>query len=263
MNIDQIMRRVTDPALQTVAVKAVEVAKGFADKVATIGADKALTTVGKSAAIQAALPEAIRALSREGRPLQAAKAKAKAARDSIRVPALAKDDIVGHMIDREYRELFRGMDRADRTRLLLETKDAGLLAAALRVAPELSGIDQGDEQFAKHVEDRYFQMTAGDRLAEIEATESELAEAEAFYLTARVQLQNAAQMDSRNFDRLAGPIEKQVNAPWIKRDGTGRVLCVEVDANGHASYRDATSEEIADGVEYADYAAYQATRAPA
>ena len=262
MNIEQITARIANPSLQTVAIKSTNVAAAFAAKVNAINADKALTTVGKSAAINAALPAAIRDLAREGRELHAEKSKVAARRAAIAVQPLAKDDIVGFLADSEYRALFRTMDRAERVRLLLETKDAGLLAAALRAAPELSGIGANEEQFAKQIESHYFEMTAGPALAEIADMEAELAEADAFYRTARYRLQSLADMDERNFARIAGPIEKQTNAPWIKRDGA-RVMCVEVDTDGKASYREATNDEVANGVEYKDFEAYQDARAAA
>jgi hypothetical protein len=278
VNIDILLARISNPAHKAVAVKVTDAANAFGAKVAAINESKSLTREGKAEAKAAALPDAIRDLATAARPLPKAKAKVAAARDAIRVPPLAKDDVVGFMSDSEHRAMFRTMSAADRAQILMQTKDAGLLAALLRGAPELSGLSASDEAFAKLVEDKYFTMTAGDKLAEIAAMESDIEAVDAAYQTARAQLRNLAGMDDgmrAQFETLAAPIERRVGALWIKRDkninGVERVIVIDPDgadssaADGGRStiYRDATPAEVEAGVEYASMADYLATRAPA
>jgi hypothetical protein len=79
--------------------------------------------------------------------LEAKRLRAEIGASMPKLPALAKDDIVGHMMDREARDIVRAMSQEQRDRL--SRLDPALAAAVVRAPPELSGVSPSVHQMLR------------------------------------------------------------------------------------------------------------------
>jgi hypothetical protein len=95
-----------------------------------------LNADGRRAERNRVLQSQFRALARL--KLEAKRLRAEIGASIPKLPALAKDDIVGHMMDREARDIVRAMPQEQRD--CLSRLDPALAAAVVRAPPELSGV---------------------------------------------------------------------------------------------------------------------------
>ncbi|MGH9562042.1 MAG: hypothetical protein ACRD3S_11370, partial [Terracidiphilus sp.] len=186
----------------------------------------------------------------------------KARRDALRDISVDKADLQGHIEKMELRTFLRSMSPQDRAQLVMSTEDIRFLEAMLTAPPELSGLTGVQRELADKIEARYIAMKHPDALAEIEEIEEAVAAAADIAQVARGQIRNTVDMSEREFEAVAGPVERKVGAPWLIKDGARTLVC-EVDQSGVASYHAASEWELAEGVAYKDANEWRAARAAA
>lgn len=126
--------------------------------------------------------------------------------------------------------------------------------------PELSGFTGHLAGVVDQVEQR-FELTYGDEVAEINALDAVVAEAEMALQIARQDLGQVLELDGREFEVVMRPIEQGVGWPWLLQNaGDQRIQVVKVSAEGTASYRPATPAHIAAGAYCRDFAEYRAAQ---
>jgi hypothetical protein len=92
----------------------------------------------------------------------------------------------------------------------------------------------------------------GPAIEEVDALESDIAEAHAVTVVAQGDIQRGSGLAEKQFSEIIGkPGPNEI--PWLRRDGA-RVLVVRP---GESSYPEASADEIARGKFYANFEAYQ------
>lgn len=232
-----------------------KIANDFTAAKASLKSGDRLTARGVNDALNDALPGYAARLAAARKPIDALAAEAKTRRAAMKVKEPDPANLAGAIQQQEIRSWLRSLEPIERARVLTATDDLRILEAALSAPPNLSGIDQGE--IADRVEAKYLQIAHAAGLAEVAELERLAAEATAAALTARGELQRTSELDERSFTAKVGPAQSKAALPWCRRDGD-RMLVVEIDDSGRASYRPATEWEAKAGVEYANLAEYNA-----
>jgi hypothetical protein len=232
-----------------------------------------LSPQGRDNARRAKLRAAIRDLRDARAPINELQGKLDAKRKAVAMPKFDPSDIVGFLRRQELRAALRATANAGQRALLLE--DADFCDAMLEQPPALSGLqpqqigedrDQGNEDFllVEAAKKRRLESLFAPQLAEIDAMEKTIAEANMIADIARVDLQSNSGMDSRVFAEFVKPVESKANAPWLRKDKDwdGNERIIVIDLQNHRG-RVATEDEIRDGVFFKDLAEYQASRSAA
>jgi hypothetical protein len=133
----------------------------------------------------------------------------------------------------------------------------------LEQPPALSGLLAAEKFVVDEVREKRLASLYGPQLAEIEALEKTVAEANMIADLARNDLKLHSEMDDRTFTEFVKPIESKASAPWLQRYmEDGREVVRVVDLNAGVA-RLATEDEKRDGKFYKDHAEYLADRAAA
>lgn len=215
------------------------------------------TDAGVAAAISDLIPAQVRALQVASAPVAKLKREVAAKREALRPADPDKTDLAGALQGGEIRTYFRSLAHPERHALSMKTDDLRLLEALVTAPPELSGFSANDRDVVEKVEARYIALRHPVEVAELEALDSLVAEAEAIIAVARHGIRTAAGMEQRQFEREAAKIEAAV---WIVGE-PGREQVCEPGPDGTASYRRATPDEVLIGVRYENVDAYRSARA--
>ncbi len=138
----------------------------------------------------------------------------------------------------EIRAYFKSLTPAERTALAMNTTDLRLLEPLVRTPPELSGFDGNQRDTIKDIENRYIAIKHPAEVAELEALELLVAEADAIVQDARSNLKEVAGMDSWLFDQEVRPVEAAV---WLVGSAEVPLVCLP-QPDGSAEYRLATAD---------------------
>lgn len=257
----QLRARVGDHAIGTAIEAVLDAAERFAARKSAITLSPTLTELGKTQALKEAVPAFLKEFCVARRPIEKMAGELKARRAALVIKPLDRTDSVGAIERTETREWLRSLNLSDRRNIAMTTRDPQILEAML-AKPEMSGFTGNLAPMVDHARTRYLELTYGEEVRAIEATEAVLAEAAAAAQVAKDEIRRTSGENELTFNRLAEPIEKQFGAPWLLKNGD-RVMVVEVGADGMANYRPAATDEIETGVFYKDAADFQAARAPA
>jgi hypothetical protein len=239
---------------------AFEASNKFASTKAELAKGGKLTPAGQIDAIRAALPGAAKLWAAAHSPIAKLAGEAQGRRAALKVRSPEATDLAGAIGAMEVRQFLRSQSPVDRMRVLTSTNDVRILEAALSAAPELSGLTANEASIAKQVEARYFQITSGTDVAELEELESLVDEAQAAIMVARGELRNVVGMDTREFDAVVGPAINSVRA-WLVKNGDGKPpLVCEVDDAGAAHYHTASPFELETGTYYKNADEWRASR---
>lgn len=223
---------------------ALAAAEAFAAHKARMATEGKLTSMGQKEELRQALSgEFGKAVARARDPIAKAQKDLKARRERLVIKSVDPSNLAAAL---ERQEIRGSLDMNARQSIALTTNDRRVLDAMVTAPPELSGFTGNLAQVAEQVEARYLELTYGNEIAEIEATEAVLAEADAALQIARNDLMFAAEIEHRDFETVMRPIENGLGRPWLKREGA-RVVVVNP---GESSYPDATPHDLATGVYY-------------
>lgn len=243
-------------------VDALTAAEQFASRKSEIAKAGTLTEIGQRQALRDELAGKFgRAVARAADPVRKAQRELKARRAALVVKGTDKSDIAGALQGQEIRAWFRGLDPMARQTIALTTKDARILTALVSAPPELSGFAELPEHVAGEVEQRYLKLTYGLEVAEIQAAEAVIAEADAAVQIARNDLQATADFDQRSFEAIMAPIEQGVGRPYLvnrpRFDGAEITLVAVPAADGEFDTREASADDLANGVYYKDVSEFR------
>jgi hypothetical protein len=269
----KLLEQVGRHPLKSALARCLDISESFAGDVEFLTLDKNLSAEGRNNARQAKLRAAIRDLRDARAPINDLQSKLDAKRKAVAMPKFDQADVVGFLRRQELRAALRASANAGQRALLLE--DPAFADAMLEQPAALSGLqpqqigeakDQGNQDFllVEATKKRRLESLFAQELAQIDAMEKTIAEANMIADIARVDLQSHSGMEPRVFGEFVKPVETKVNAPWLRRDkdwdGNDRIIVVDVaNHTGHV----ATEREILDGKYYENFAAYQADRSAA
>jgi len=165
----------------------------------------------------------------------------------------------GFLRRQELRAALRAMANAGQRALLLE--DPAFADACLEQPAALSGLhpqhgegeakDQGNQDFilVEAVKKRRLETLFAPQLAEIDAMEETIAQANMIADIARNDLQLHSGMEPRAFGEFVKPVETKANAPWLRRstDFNGKEIVVVIDTGGGPA-KVATPDQVRDGL---------------
>jgi hypothetical protein len=195
-----------------------------------------------------------------GAPVSEMRSRLDGIQASIKSPAFDKTDVAAALGRQEIRAALRGMSLADRAALLVgDGVDERFVSAVLEQPALLSGTPKElyERALTQHLEGLF-----KAEIAEGEALDTEIAEAEAALTVAKQDLARVSGLPPHEFDALATQVYSKRNAPWLKRttDIEGNVTVEVVPLQGGAA-RIAGPDDLRDGKYYASYEDYQADRA--
>jgi hypothetical protein len=240
------------PAVRSSLESALGIASRLTARRAEMAASSQYTQKGIDAAVRDLIPSQLRALQVAKSPLAKLKRDVASKREALRPADPDKSDLAGAIERGEIRNHFRSLNPGERHALLLTTTDLRLIEAAVTAPPELSGFTTSDSELVERIEARYIALRHPAEVAELEALDKLVAEAEAIIGVARSEIRTASAMEQRQFEREAAKIEAAV---WIVGD-PGREQVCEPGPDGTATYRPATPDEIAVGTRFASAAEY-------
>jgi hypothetical protein len=242
------------PSMRTAMIAAAAASEGFVGHKIALASDGRMTPRGQQDALRESLTQNHgKQWARAKAPVAKARAEIKTRRDKLVVKSVDKTDLAAAIERQEIRAWVRSLDLGVRQSVVLATKDRRILEALLSAPPELSGITSPSA--AAEIENRYIELTYPKELAELEALDSVVAEAEAAVGIAYNELRNTVDMHQHDFGELMRPIE--TIRPWLI---DGRRQVCETAADGKPTYRKATEADLADGVEYKNYDEYKAAQ---
>jgi hypothetical protein len=256
----QLLDRVPDhPAAAPVRkamIDCLTIADGFRAQSERLAKDENLTPQGRRNALAEALKKGFARDLRDARkPLDGIKSQIDQLRARTKSRAANPGDIAGILERQEIRAIIRAMPLSDRSAMILNSTDPRIVEAVLQMPPAMSGLPA--DLYAA-IEKKYTEEKFAPELSKIAELEDLVAHANAAHDVARGDLRQTMGLDAQSFDQVMKPIEQRLNAPWLKRDGD-TVRVITPSAN---TAREATEDEIRDGVFYPDYAAYREARAP-
>jgi hypothetical protein len=165
-------------------------------------------------------------------------------------------ELIGALARRELRDASRAMTSGQRAgHMAGPTRSVAFVDALLEFAddPWMAGVDVFNPneleifEAAKQQRLRDFHGAVLDTIAERESTEIEAAMVPA---VARVDIQDASKLASKDFEAIARRIESKIDGPWLKRFTENGIEVIRVvDLENHAA-RIATPDEIRDGKFY-------------
>ncbi len=147
----------------------------------------------------------------------------------------------------------RGMTSQEQIAALVKG-DPEILDAVLDATPLASGVPEQHYVAAKTARE---EQLFGAQLAEIDALQAVVDEANAAATIARTDLATVVEMDKASFDKIMLPIENKAAAPWLLKQGDRVVVVVP----GATTYQDATETDLREGKYYTNMQAYQQDRA--
>ncbi len=157
----------------------------------------------------------------------------------------------------ERRAHVASVDPDARTRLLFgDAADARIIDAVLAEPPELSGLprDRYDNLLGRRLRQLH-----GAEMDALEKDEESVAAAEAAIAVAKSDMKRAfgPKSDGLEFDKTMN----QATMPWLIDRGGGSVAVVKIDANGQATYPEASELEKRTGKFFKDLDEYKAQAA--
>jgi hypothetical protein len=251
-----------DPTARAAIAEILSVAERFAVKKNSISLSPQLTASGKEDALQEALPVFLKELARANRPLHKMRAETKARRAKLAVPPVDRGDLVAAFERAEIRGWFTSLNFAERQGVAATTRDPHIISALLQY-PELAGLDGKLAPLVEQLQQRYVELTHSEELASIQSAEVVLAEVAGALKVAKGEIQNLTGVNDFAFNKLMEPIERQYAAVWLLKNGDRTPQVCEFGADGEATYRLASPDEVLNGVFYKDAAAYHEARAAA
>jgi hypothetical protein len=260
--LDRIDRHAAHPstaALRRAAENCFTIAENFAKHRDFLERDGFFTPEGKRAKLTEALTKQFARDMRDARqPIEAAAKDIERLRGEIKPVPVDRTDVVAAMERAEIRAFIRGLSDKDRIAALLQQPDPKVLDAVLDAPAALSGVPEQHYAAAKAARE---EQLFGAQLAEIDALQAVVDEANAAATIARTDLATVVGMDHASFDQIMLPIENKTAAPWLVRNGE-TVLRVDPTKRGTAEFQlPASIEEIREGKFYENEAAYQQDRA--
>jgi hypothetical protein len=264
MNISKLTQTLLDPfdrlpdhplkpAMRSAIIDVRAAAEGFGGHKIALQSDDRMTPKGRSQALRDSLVQNHgKAWARAKAPVAKARKEIQQRRDALVIKPVDKTDVAGELQRAEIRAWIRSLDQGVRQSVVASATDKRVLEAALSAPPQLSGIV--DPKAAAEIENRYIELTYPKELAELEALDSVVAEAEAAVGIAYNELRQVCDMHAHDFDELMKPIE--TIRPWLMDDG--KQVC-EIGSDGKPSYRLATEvdREIGFKGSYDEYKAAQ------
>jgi hypothetical protein len=257
-NIELLARYASHP-MKSEVQSAFAAAEAFAAKAATIKIDKLLSAEGRTNAIKAQLRGALRDVRDAGAPVAEVRSRLDGIQSRIKRPPVDRDDIAGALARQEIRAALRGMSLGDRAALLVgDAADPRFVDAVLEQPPLLSGTPK--ELYERALTQRLEGLFKTE-IAQGEALDTEIAEAEAALTVAKQDLARSSGIPEHEFEALATEIFSTKDRPWLKRTFLNGTELTVVVRPGESHYPTATPSEIATGRYYADHAAWLAERA--
>jgi hypothetical protein len=252
--IDRLPNHELAPTMRAAMIAGLSAGEQFADQKNLLAKDNRMSETGRQAALMAALTNTFaKSLARAKAPVTKARKEITARRAALTIKPVDPANLSAALERQEIRAWVRQLDLGVRQSVVLATKDRRILEAVVSAPPELSGF-AGDAAFASKIEDRYVELVYPSELASIEEMNAVVGEAEAALHIARNDLQTISNLHAHDFDELLRPV---VNQPWLVNN---KLQVCEVGADGKASYRAADDLDRANGVEYENFAAYQAAQ---
>jgi hypothetical protein len=245
--------------LQSVYLSGFDAIDRFDAKRNELSADKRYTDAGrKDHLLEFAAKELAVSLHRGRQTIARAKQDLAEHRSKLQPPKPDKTDVAGAILRQEIRSWLKGMGIEEQSKLFAErgTNLDPDIALAIAEAPvELSGVAPSQRS---RVIDRLLRAEHGDAVDEIATIEAAIEKAETVVEASRELLSlDATSGDRKLFDEHAAPYERQADAPWLQRDGSGNVYVVDL-AKGVR--RSPTAEEMASGIFYENYEQYAADK---
>jgi hypothetical protein len=210
------------------------------------------TAAGIKQALHGSLPASLKKIGFARSSAEKLRREAEGKRASLRPAPLDKGDLVGAIEHQEARTFLRNLQPNDRAALLVGTNDRRLLEAALLAPPELSLGTNPDQNLVSQIEASYGALVDPTAVADAAALDNVADELVAIVDVALGSLRQTAEMDQRVFDQ---EVKKSAGRIWLVGDA-GREQVCEIDADGKASYRQPTADELAAGVKYGSLAEY-------
>jgi hypothetical protein len=242
------------PSMRAVMADALTAGEQYAGFKIGLKSDARMTPLGRAHALKAELTGRFgKTLARAKAPVAKARAEIKSRRDALVVKSVDPTNLAAALERQEIRQWIRSLDVGVRQSVVLATKDRRILEAMVSAPPELSGFV--DAKVADQVEQRLIELTYPREIAELEAMDSVVAEAEAAMDVARNDLASVVDLHPHEFDTLLKGID--VGRPWLI---DGRRQVCETGIDGKPVYRKATEADLADGVEYKNFDEYRAAQ---
>lgn len=255
-NAESLIARIPESAstARKAATLALNTAAEFARRRDEMRRSGTYTQSGVSQALRGALPDALKQIGLTRSTVEKMKREVNTKRAALLPTDADRSDLVGALDRQEARTFLRGLEPTERAVVLTKTTDLRLLQAAILAPPELTLGPNPDQEFISRVEARYAELTNPAAVAEatdIETTANELA---AIVEVAQASLQQTSDLSAHQF---AEEVRKCAGKIWLVGDA-GREQVVELDADGRATYRQASPDEVAAGVRYANADEYMA-----
>lgn len=264
----ELFKRVESHPLRKHLAKALDLAEMYAEDASFIANNRDLSDEGRSKARTANLKKAVRDLRDARAPLQELQTRLETKRAAVEQPAFDKTDLAGVLNRQELRAALRSMSQADRSAILFGTnREIAFIDALLEQPAALSGmVTVGERELYHKAQEERLEELFAPQLAEVRALESSIAEAKAIIDVARNDLRQTSGLNDLAFEYVAGPIETKQNAPWLLKSKKGfgadvvdSVRVVELNGDD-ATYREATADDLRDGVYYKDATEYKAAQ---
>jgi hypothetical protein len=254
----QLLSRMQSHPLKKSLAKALDIAEHFHGDVEFLQLDKNLSDAGRRNAREGKLRAAVRDLRDAKAPIGEMQKRLDQKRAAVAIPPFKQDDIVGFLRRQELRAAMRSMERGPRA---LTLQDPAFADAMLEQPPALSGLMPEENFLVESVKKERLAGLFGPQLAEIDALEQTLAEANSIVNVARNDLKaNSGFEQQQAFEEFVKPIEAKQGAPWLRRyteDGREVIRWVDLEAKVASI---ATEDQIRDGKFYKDHAEYLADR---
>lgn len=242
------------PAARKAAESALNTAAEFSRRHDEMKRSGTYTQSGVAAAIRGSLPATLKQIGLARSSAEKMKRESQTKRAALRPVDLPKDNSVAAMNLAEIRAFYRTLPPAELTVLLMRTSDKRLLEAALLAPPELTLGVNPDRNIVEKIEARYAELVNPTAIADAAEIDQVADELTAIVDVALGSLRQTADLDQREFER---EVQKSVGKVWLVGDA-GRERVCEVAADGQATYRAPTPQELEAGVRYANLAEYLA-----
>ncbi len=255
----QLLEQVGRHPLKAALARALDVAENFQGDVEFLRLNRDLSDQGRANAMRAKLRAAVRDLRDAKAPIVELQKKLDEKRKAVSLPKFDRTDVVGCLNRQELRAAMRTMDRGERAMVI--ANDPAFADAMLEQPPSLSGLLPAEKLIVDNAKEQRLSALFGSELAEIEALQETIAQANMIADISRNDLKHHSEMDDRAFEEFTKPIENRQGAPWLAKSGD-QVVRVRPELKGTPQlHQPATPEEVRDGVYYDSEAAYNAARA--
>jgi hypothetical protein len=186
---------------------------------------------------------------------QIASAKREAARlrGNIKLEPADRTDLVGAMLRAEMRTFLRSKTQKERDDFLTENADKldpQLALAVMEMPAEITGVSSVQRE---KLIDRALQAQHGEVMKDVQELERGIEIAERAVLLGRSEIIREAEATIEEFDQLAAPLESRAGVAWLRKNGDGKVITVDLQLNVG---REPTPEELETGVFFENYEDY-------